>query len=137
MATDEREHGGIMFGRSTRLSKRLLAVAVGIFALTFLAHTPPDLFPITFPFGLDLRILFLLAVVPPLVAVYWNDGLLVSLVLAAAPTVGFFVPLAAFDLVYPSSSLAWGIETGVAAALVLGVPAYLVGSIARRIVSPP
>jgi hypothetical protein len=136
VTTEKHGRGEIVLGRDTRLSKRLLVVAVGLFVLTFLAHTPPDVFPLTFTFGFDLRILFVLAAIPPLLAAYWNDGVLVSLALAAAPTLAFFVSIAAFDAVYPTPTLTWGVGTGFAWGLVVGVPAYLAGAVARRTVPP-
>jgi len=136
VTTEKHEPSTIVLGRNTRLSKRLLAVAVGLFTLTFLVHTPPDIFPVTFSFGFDLRILFVLAAIPPFLIAYWNDGVLVCLAFSTAPTLAFFVSIAAFDAVFPTPTLTWGVETGVAWGLVVGVPAYLAGVIARRIVSP-
>lgn len=136
MTTEKLGTGEIALGRDTRLSKRLLVVAVGLFVLTFLAHTPPNVFPLTYTFGFDLRILFLLAAIPPLFVAYWNDGVLVSLALATAPTLAFFVSIAAFDAVYPTPTLTWGVGTGVFWGFVVGVPAYLIGAFARRTVPP-
>ncbi|WP_231182660.1 hypothetical protein [Haladaptatus sp. DYF46] len=136
MTTEKHGPGEIVLGRDTRLSKRLLAVAVGLFALTFLVHTPPWIFPVTFTFGFDLRILFVLTAIPPLLVAYWNDGILVSLALATAPTLAFFVSIAAFDAVFPTPTLTWGVGTGIAWGLAVGVPAYLAGAIARRTVPP-
>ncbi len=135
MASANREHSGIMLGRNLALSKRLLGVAVVTFVFTFLAHTPPELFPLTFVFGLDVRILAVLVVAPALAAAYWNDGLLICLALAAAPALGFFLPLGLFDLVSPPSSVGTNLVAGLAVALVFGVPTYVVGAGARRIVS--
>ncbi|SIR22160.1 hypothetical protein SAMN05421858_1884 [Haladaptatus litoreus] len=135
MASVETEHSGIMLGRNLALSKRLLGLAFLVFVLTFLAHTPPEVSPTSFIFGLDIRILALLVVVPALVAAYWNDGLLICLALAAAPALGFFLPLGLFNLVYPSSSVGMALLTGLAVALVFGVPAYVVGAGARWLVS--
>lgn len=136
MATENVERGGMVLGRDAGRSKRLLAVAACVFVLTFLARTPSGMFPLAVPFEFDLRILLLLAAVPSLVAAYWNDGFLVSVSLAAAPTLAFFVSLSLFDTVPPSPTLVWGFEIGFAAALVVGVPAYLVGAVTRRIVAP-
>ncbi|ODR82833.1 hypothetical protein BG842_19810 [Haladaptatus sp. W1] len=112
MTTGKHGCGTIALGRDTRLSKRLLVVAVGLFVLTFLVHTPPWVFPVMFTFGFDLRILFLLAAIPPLLVAYWNDGILVSIALSTAPTLGFFVSIAAFDAVFPTPTLMWVSEPG-------------------------
>jgi hypothetical protein len=124
-----------LFGRDLRLSVQLLSVAGALFVLSFLLHTPSLLFAAPpFPFGFMLPALLTAAFLPAAVGAYLNDGLFVSVALASGPTLGFYLPLALFDLAYPSSTLLWGLGSGVGYGVVVGVVGFLVGSGARRLV---
>jgi hypothetical protein len=125
----------LLFGRDPRLSIRLLSVAGALFLVTFLLHTP-SLFTRTAPFafGFMLPLLWAVSLAPAAVGAYANDGLFVSVALASGPSLGFYLPLALFDLAYPSETLLWGLGSGVGYGVVLGVLGFVAGAGGRRLV---
>lgn len=135
MWTASGDQRDLVFGRSLSRSKRLLGASLAMFAVTFLLHTPPEVFPPTFAFGLDLRLLAALAVVPAAVAAFWNDGLLVSIALATGATLGFFVPLGLFEMVYPPSSVGTNVVVGLVVGTTFGAIAFVLGAGSRRLVA--
>ncbi|MFB6154606.1 MAG: hypothetical protein ABEJ22_01845 [Haloferacaceae archaeon] len=125
----------LLFGRDPRRSVRLLSVAGVLFLVTFVLHTPSLLSRSPpFPFGFMLPLLWLASFVPAAAGAYGNDGLFVSVALAAGPSLGFYLPLALFDLAYPSETLLWGLGSGVGYGVVLGVLGFVVGAGVRRLV---
>ena len=83
----------LLFGRDTGTSLRLFALAVLLFPLALVAFSPAGTFGVgvSLPSRLDtVSLLVLLAVVPALAAFY-NDGLVVGVVLAASPALAYFL----------------------------------------------
>jgi hypothetical protein len=118
----------LLFGRSRARSRRFLAAGLGLFVgilglmglvgiLTRIGLSVP-----VSGFWLLWTVAFV-TVGLPAVQAYRNDGLLVSVVLGLPVPLAFYLVLTAFDLVYPSEDLLWG----VGAALSFGVPAGLLG----------
>ncbi|MFB6108679.1 MAG: hypothetical protein ABEJ82_07545 [Haloplanus sp.] len=124
----------MLVGRDPRLSMRLTGVAGAAFLLTALGHLPPRLVGgLSTPFGLSVPLLVGASVVLAAVGAYLNDGLLVSVALAGGPSLGFYLPLALFDLVYPNETVVWALGTGSGFAVVLGTVGFVVGAGARRL----
>lgn len=106
--------------------------AVVLFVVTFLGHTPErHVGPLATGFGFFLPALVALGVLGAAAAAAVGGGLLGSLLVAAGPSMGFFLALGAFELTHPSPSPVWGVGTGLAATVVLGVAGFLVGTAVR------
>ena len=133
--SDRNSVEGVLFGQDPRLSVRLLSVSGVLFLVTFLLHTP-SLFTrnAPLPFGFMLPVLWAVSFAPAAVGAYRNDGLFVSVALASGPSLGFYLPLALFDLAYPSETLLWGLGAGVGYGVALGVLGFAVGAGGRRLV---
>jgi hypothetical protein len=128
----------LLVGRDRRLTARYLGVAVllfagtlGVLGLLWLASRRDVTVPVA---GAVLLWAAALVVVgAPAVQAYRNDALLVSVALGVSVPLAFYLVLTAFNLVYPSESVAWG----VGAALQFGVPAgtlgFLLGAGSRRL----
>lgn len=131
--SDPNEQSGLLVGRDPATAKHLLAVALAVFVAVFVLVTPSEILGFEIPFAVSLWTLFLLTAVLPTVGAFANDGVLVSVALAAGPSFGFYLPLTIFDLAYPSSSVAWGVGTASMFALPLGLLGFAVGAGARRL----
>ena len=101
----------LLVGRDATATKRLLALALAVFAAVFVLTATLTIFG---------------AVV--------NDGALVSIALAGGPALGCYLPLTAFDMVYPSESVLWGLGTASMFAIPLGLIGFALGSGTRRLI---
>ncbi|MFB6123543.1 MAG: hypothetical protein ABEJ78_08800 [Haloferacaceae archaeon] len=125
----------LFLGRDPRLAVKLSSVAGVVFLLIALVHLPPRLVgSLSTPFGLFLPALFALMFALSIAGGYLNDGLLVCVALAGGPSLGFYLPLAIFDLAYPSETVLWALATGTGYAVVFGAAGFLVGAGGRRLV---
>lgn len=130
------DESGLLVGRDPTTAKRLLAVAVLVFAAVFVLITPADILGFEIPFPPNLWTLFLLMVTLPVVWAFVNDGLLVSIALAAGPPFGFYVPMTLFDVGNPSESVVWGLGVASTFTLPLGLIGFAVGVGLRRLIIP-
>ena len=124
----------LLYGRDATTRTRLLAVALAVFVAVFVLVTPSEVLGFEIAFAPSILTLFVLAALLPTVGAFVNDGALVSVALAAGPSFGFYLPLTTFDVMYPSSSVAWGVGTATMFALPLGLLGFAVGAGARRVV---
>jgi hypothetical protein len=125
----------LFLGQDPRRSIKLSSVAGVVFLLTALVHLPPRFVgSLSTPFGLFLPALFALMFVLSTVGGYLNDGLLVCIALAGGPSLGFYLPLAIFDLAYPSETVLWALATGTGYAVAFGTAGFVVGAGGRRLV---
>jgi hypothetical protein len=128
------DRSGLLVGRNVTTAKRLLAVALVAFAVVFVSITPSEVLGFESPVRFDLIVLFVLAAALPIFGAFVNDGALVSVALAGGPALGFYLPLTAFDMVYPSESVLWGVGTAATFAVPLGLLGFAVGAGARRLI---
>lgn len=128
----------LLVGRNRRRTRRYLGVAVALFfgalgVLWLLRLASSRNVTVPLLGAVLLWAAALVVVGAPALQAYRNDGLLVSVALGTSVPLAFYLVLTAFDLVYPSESVAWG----VGAALQFGVPAgtlgFLLGAGARRL----
>lgn len=128
----------VLLGRSRERAKRYVVLAgaiflgtLGLMGLVRVSSMQGIAVPISGAWLLWFVAIVVIGV--PAVHAYRNDGLVVSLVLGLPVPLAFYLVLTAFDLVYPSEDVLWGIW----AALQFGVPAgllgYLVGAGGRRL----
>lgn len=125
----------LFLGRDAARSMRLCAAAAALFLVVFALHLPPRLVGgLSVPFGLFLPVLAVLCVLAAAVGAFLNDGLLVSVALAAGPSLGFYLPLALFSLTTPHNSVAESLAVGTGFAVVFGTVGFAVGAGLRRLV---
>lgn len=128
----------LLFGRHRSRSRRFLAVGLGVFlatlgligivgGLTRLGLSIP-----VSGFWLLWTVTFVTVGLPAAQA-YRNDGLLVSVLLGLPVPLAFYLVLAAFDLVYPSEDLLWGIGTALSFGVPAGLLGFVLGAGARRL----
>lgn len=125
----------LLFGRDPERSTRLLLAAAVLFVVSFLAHLPVRFLDPVSTTGRAavaavLGTMFLVA----LAGAYANDGLLVSVALAAGVGIGFYAPVVLFDLADPGDETLWVLAVGTVSGVVTGVFGFAVGAGSRRLV---
>ncbi|MFB6096228.1 MAG: hypothetical protein ABEJ74_02420 [Haloferacaceae archaeon] len=122
----------LLLGRRFDVSVWLTGVASALFVVTFLLRLLAVFGPLPVASeGLD-GVALGLALVVAAAAAYYNDGLLVSVALAASLSMGFYLPHAFALLTRPHESALLALGLGVGYALLLGAAGFLVGAGARR-----
>jgi hypothetical protein len=124
----------LLVGRDATATKRLLALALAVFAAVFVLVTPSEVLGFEPPLRANIVALFVLTATLPIFGAVVNDGALVSIALAGGPALGFYLPLTAFDMVYPSESVLWGLGTASMFAIPLGLIGFALGSGRRRLI---
>ncbi|QKY19769.1 hypothetical protein B4589_005005 [Halolamina sp. CBA1230] len=122
----------LLFGEEPALSAQLVRVAGGLFFVALFAHLPVRYLGSTS----DTVVVGAVAVAMFAVAAgaaYVNDGLLVSIALAAGIGVGFYAPAILFELRDPGNATLWILAVGSFSSLVAGVLGFAVGGGARRL----
>ncbi|WP_231186741.1 hypothetical protein [Haladaptatus sp. DYF46] len=140
--TSQQRRLPLWFGRSSYRSLWFLVFAAVLFLCLFALHVPAIAgelasYGIPVGFGVDLVILFALMLIPAALNAYLNDGLLISIALAASPLFGVVLgsmlytsPLSQlnyttlFHTTLPFMAIAIGLAAG------LG---FVLGSGARRL----
>ena len=128
------DHSALLYGRDRDASARLLGVAGLLFAATFVAHSPETTFGVSIPYALGFGTLFFFMLIIPMLAAAYNDGALVSVSLALAPALGFFVPQGYYGLSDPHPSVFGALAIAVAAAATMGLCGFLFGHVGRQMV---
>lgn len=126
----------LLFGRDPRRSVRLTAVAAGLFVVSLFAHLPVRyLTPLSLTGPATLGTLFGTMFVAAAANAYVNDGLLVSVALAAGVGLGFYAPAIVFDVGSPGDATLFALAVGTTSAVVAGVLGFAVGAGGRRLLS--
>ena len=128
------DHSALLYGRDRDVSARLLGVAGLLFAATFVAHSPRTAFGVSIPYAVGFGTLFSFMLVAPMLAAVYNDGALVSVALALAPALGFFVPQGYYGLADPHPSVLGALAIAVATAATMGLCGFLFGHVGRQVV---
>lgn len=127
----------LLFGRDMVLSRRFVWLAGALFVGALFAHLPIRYLP-----GFTLSNMVLLAVIciamvlVATVAAYLNDGVLVSISLAAGIGLGFYVPAILFDLQALGEVTLWVLAVGTISAVGAGILGFLTGAGLRRLREP-
>lgn len=124
----------LLFGRDPERSTRLLLTAAALFVVSFLVHLPLRLLAPAAVTGRTtiaavLGIMFVVA----LAGAYANDGVLVSVALAAGVGIGFYAPVVLFDLASLRDATLWVLAVGTVTGVVTGVLGFLAGAGGRRL----
>lgn len=122
----------LLFGEKPALSAQLVRVAAGLFFLALFVHLPVRYFGSTS----DTAVVAAVAIAMFAVAAgaaYVNDGLLVSIALAAGIGIGFYAPAILFELRQPGDATLWILAVGSLSSLVAGVIGFAVGGGVRRL----
>lgn len=119
----------VVLGDDARRAAKLSGVAAALFVVAFLVH-----FVVHFA-GLSGFDSFVLAVMFVAAAggAYLNDGVLVSVALAAGPSLGFYAAAAVFEFGDLRRAVFLTMGYGVVSALVVGTAGFVVGAVARRV----
>jgi hypothetical protein len=129
----------LWFGRFPRRSLGFLVLAIFLFVCLFVLHAPPTaskLSSLGIPtgFGVNFPILLVLMLIPAALNAYANDGILISIVLAASPLFGAFLgimlftsppfrpnPTTILQTTLPFMAIAIGLAAGLGCALGIGI----------------
>lgn len=124
----------LLLGREFETSAKLSGVASVLFVVTFLLRLPAVFGPL--PGGGELldSVVFTGALVLAAGGAYYNDGLLVSIALAASLTLGFYLPYAFSRILRPHHSALAAIGLGAGYALLFGIVGFILGSGGRRVI---
>lgn len=118
----------LFLGQNRTRTKRYLGVAVSLFMTTIGII---GFVSVLSQYNISVRLsgfwlawtIVLISIGTPAIQAYQNDGLFVSIALGLAIPLAFYLVLTAFNLVYPSEDILWGLGV----ALLYGVPAGILG----------
>ncbi|WP_158056247.1 hypothetical protein [Halorussus halophilus] len=124
----------LLFGRDRDASVRLVALAVVSFPLALVAFSPAGTFGVEFSLSQNLgtvSLILVLAVVPALAAFY-NDGLLVCVLLTFGPALAHQLSWALYELDDQRATLGSVVWLSVFVAVLAGLFGFACGYFARR-----
>lgn len=124
----------LLLGRDRDASVRLVGLAVVSFFVALVAFSPAGTFGVEFSLSANfgtIALVALLAVVPALAAFY-NDGLLVSILLATGPALAYYLSWALYRLDDQRATLDSVVWLSLLVALLAGLFGFAGGYFARR-----
>lgn len=126
----------LVFGRDPIRSTRLLLVAAVLFVVSVFAHLPVRYWgPLSATGTTMLSLVFATMFLVAAAGAYANDGLLVSVALAAGVGIGFYAPVVLFDLANLGDATLWVLAVGTVSGVVTGVLGFAAGAGGRRLLS--
>lgn len=124
----------LLFGEKPALSAQLVRVAAGLFFVALFVHLPVRyLGGVTTSDGVVVGAVAVAMFAVAAGAAYVNDGLFVSIALAAGVGVGFYAPAILFELRNPGDAALWILVGGSFSSLAVGVVGFVVGAGVRRL----
>jgi hypothetical protein len=125
----------LLFGRDVLLSTKLVQLAGVLFVVSLFAHFLVRSLPVVSSTGSMVTAgLFLSMFLVATGAAYRNDGVLVSVALAAGIGLGFYLPAIAFNLADPGEVTLWVLAVGTISSVLVGVVGFVVGAGGRRVI---
>lgn len=128
----------LLLGRSEGRLLHWVALATVLFVIMFALHTPATAEVIA-PLGIPTGFVVNIGVFAPLVLIfavlpaYFNKGMLMSLLVAAGPSFGAYLPAAIFDTPDFPVPLFPVLRSGVVVAIAVGSVGFMVGAGLRQL----